>query len=194
MENLYDDDELKDFLKRRVNQYKIYQSDKVWAGIYRALHTGRKWHILSGTLLLLTILTLIGLEKVVPDHKKNVAKNTTATLVTPAYYQTHVETQNMAMTPSSVSHPTSSRAHAKKELRSAVIADKGAPIDLSEGTAIQSNFTQPPPMNLLDAATVVDVKDSILQNNEQPTKLGNAINWLEEKIINKLLPQQKFKP
>ncbi|HJU45269.1 MAG TPA: hypothetical protein VJ647_00735, partial [Chitinophagaceae bacterium] len=65
--NLYDD-ELEDFLKRKANQYKIYPSDKVWSGIYTALHTGRKWHILGGTLLLISILTLITLEKSVPEH------------------------------------------------------------------------------------------------------------------------------
>lgn len=74
--NLYDD-ELEDFLKRKANLYRLYPSDRVWRGIYTALHKGRKWHIFGGVLLLVNLLTLISLEKTAPPANRTAinAKN-----------------------------------------------------------------------------------------------------------------------
>jgi len=187
--NLYDD-ELEDFLKQKANQYKIYPSDKVWTGIYTALHTGRKWHIIGGALLLLSILTLISLEKVVPNHKKiNTAKNNIATPAITASYITN-NTADNTVTLNRVARHRAFRAITKAELPKAIITDQTSKTDLSERINIPGSFIQIPAPSLLNAVAITDKKEDILQNSEQQTKKGNAINWLAENIINKLLPTQ----
>lgn len=52
MERGFYNDEFEELLKQKADQYKMYPSDQAWKGIYRALHTRRKWYWLSFLLFL----------------------------------------------------------------------------------------------------------------------------------------------
>ena len=55
MESNLNNRDFEQFVKQNADQYRMFPSEKVWAGIDKALHTRRKWYGLSlGLLLLLT--------------------------------------------------------------------------------------------------------------------------------------------
>lgn len=55
MESNLNNRDFEQFVKQNADQYRMFPSEKVWAGVDRALHTRRKWYGLSlGLLLLLT--------------------------------------------------------------------------------------------------------------------------------------------
>jgi len=59
MDRNIDDDEFEIFLKQKVDQHKLYPSDKAWKGIYNSLHPGMKWFKIGGTLLIFTLLLIV---------------------------------------------------------------------------------------------------------------------------------------
>lgn len=54
MERQFHNEDFEKFLKDNANQYRMYPSDKVWKGIYSALHTRQRWYAISALILLLT--------------------------------------------------------------------------------------------------------------------------------------------
>lgn len=54
MERQFHNEDFEKFLKNNANQYRMYPSDKVWKGIYSALHTRQRWYAISALILLLT--------------------------------------------------------------------------------------------------------------------------------------------
>jgi hypothetical protein len=73
---LYEDD-FENHLREKVDQLKIYPSDKVWNGINNSMHTNRRRFVAGMSVLIGGILVLAGAElfspgKVVPT--KNIAK------------------------------------------------------------------------------------------------------------------------
>lgn len=59
MERQFHNEDFERFLRDKVNQYRMYPSDKVWKGIYSALHTRRRWYAFSALFLLLTTGVII---------------------------------------------------------------------------------------------------------------------------------------
>src|SRR5688572_245938 len=54
MERQFHNEDFEKFLKDNANQYRMYPSDKVWKGIYSALHIRQRWYSISALILLLT--------------------------------------------------------------------------------------------------------------------------------------------
>ena len=65
--NLYDD-EFERLLKEKVDQYKMYPSDKVWNNVNSSLHTKRRRFVAGMTLLIGTFLILAGAQLLSPSH------------------------------------------------------------------------------------------------------------------------------
>lgn len=186
--NLYDDDELEDFLKRKANQYKIYPSDKVWNGIYTALHAGRKWHIIGGSLLLLSILTLIGLEKTIPDQKNSVVKKN---IITNVSYTTNTIEDNKT-TVHKNGHSIIAAAITPKKTSSVKLTNVNIHTALAEETNIYKSFTPTPEISLVQAIAETGNNKNInsLSIPEIPQQ-EKTINWLEERAIVRLSPEQR---
>jgi hypothetical protein len=54
MERDINGDDFEQFLKQKTEQYKIYPTERSWRKIYIALHPGRSWLRIGGSLMLLT--------------------------------------------------------------------------------------------------------------------------------------------
>jgi hypothetical protein len=65
--NLYDD-EFERLLKEKVDQYKMYPSDKVWNNVNSSLHTKRRRFVAGMTLLIGTFLILAGAQLLSPSQ------------------------------------------------------------------------------------------------------------------------------
>jgi hypothetical protein len=65
--NLYDD-EFERLLKEKVDQYKMYPSDKVWNSVNSSLHTKRRRFVAGMTVLIGTFLILAGAQLLSPSH------------------------------------------------------------------------------------------------------------------------------
>jgi len=65
--NLYDE-EFERLLKEKVDQYKMYPSDKVWNNVNSSLHTKRRRFVAGMTLLIGTFLILAGAQLLSPSH------------------------------------------------------------------------------------------------------------------------------
>ena len=59
MERQFHNEDFEKFLKDNANQYRMYPSDKVWKGIYSALHIRHRWYAFAALILLLTSGALI---------------------------------------------------------------------------------------------------------------------------------------
>jgi len=59
MERQFHNEDFEKFLKDNASQYRMYPSDKVWKGIYSALHIRHHWYAISALILLLTSGVLI---------------------------------------------------------------------------------------------------------------------------------------
>ena len=46
------------YVKKNADQYRMYPSEKVWKGIYSALHTRRRWYGIGLALLLLSAVAV----------------------------------------------------------------------------------------------------------------------------------------
>lgn len=46
IERNFNNDEFEQLIRGKTDQYKMYPSEKVWKGIYRSLHTKRRWFLL----------------------------------------------------------------------------------------------------------------------------------------------------
>lgn len=68
MERGFYNDEFEELIKQKADQYKIYPSDQVWKGVYRALHTRRKWYWLSFLLFLSGISYYAILQLIAPTE------------------------------------------------------------------------------------------------------------------------------
>jgi hypothetical protein len=54
MESKFNSENFERFLKDNADQYRIYPSERVWKGVYNALHTRRRWFGIGFILLLLS--------------------------------------------------------------------------------------------------------------------------------------------
>lgn len=77
MERQFYNEDFERFLRDNANQYRMYPSEKVWKGVYTALHTRRRWYLVSALVLLLTTGSLISLFVInsLPDKAEIIAKN-----------------------------------------------------------------------------------------------------------------------
>ena len=92
--NLHNED-FEEFLKLKTDHYKLYPSDKVWKGIYKSLHTRKRWFQVGGSLLFLSALLFINYEfnskKPAPAPQQ---VNATAKAIVPEQKTTVPVTQN----------------------------------------------------------------------------------------------------
>src|SRR5690242_19780293 len=54
MERNIHNKDFEQYVKKNADQYRMYPSEKVWKGIYSALHTRRRWYGIGLGLLLLS--------------------------------------------------------------------------------------------------------------------------------------------
>jgi hypothetical protein len=66
---LYNED-LEQLIKQKADQYKMYPSDKVWKGVYRSLHTRRKWYWFS-FVLFISAISYYAVELISPNGNKS---------------------------------------------------------------------------------------------------------------------------
>lgn len=178
--NLYDDDDLEDFLKQKADQYRIYPSDRVWTNVYTALHTGRKWHIIGGMILLLGLLTLISLEKGIPSQKDIVKKEEKT--VTPAIYITAEKKNTEAIF-------TTDKSNTKK-LYKPITNQQIEKTVASRAISTNKIFTLLSKTSPI-AANTATISRKPANKIVQETIEEKNINWLEEKVINKLSAAKK---
>lgn len=82
MERGFYQEDIEHLIKQKADQYKMYPSEKVWKGVYRSLHTRRKWYLLSFVLFLSGIgyytaeLLSPSLNKPVADNPATVSSKT----------------------------------------------------------------------------------------------------------------------
>lgn len=74
MERGFYQEDIEDLIKQKADQYKMYPSEKVWKGVHRALHTRRKWYLLS-FVLFLSGIGYYTAELLSPSQNKPVADN-----------------------------------------------------------------------------------------------------------------------
>jgi hypothetical protein len=72
--NLYDD-EFERLLKEKVDQYKMYPSDKVWNNVNSSLHTKRRRFVAGMTVLIGTFLILAGAQLLSPFQPAHPGSN-----------------------------------------------------------------------------------------------------------------------
>jgi|CXWL01.1.fsa_nt_gi hypothetical protein len=58
MDNRFNNNDFEQFVKQNANQYRMFPSEKVWAGIHNTLHTRRRWYGIGLALLILTTGTV----------------------------------------------------------------------------------------------------------------------------------------
>ena len=58
MERNIHNKDFEQFVKKNADQYRMYPSEKVWKGIYSALHTRRRWYGIGLGLLLLSTVAV----------------------------------------------------------------------------------------------------------------------------------------
>src|SRR5215831_16722148 len=79
MERGFYNEDLEQLIKQKADQYRMYPSDKVWKGIFRTLHTRRKWYWLSFVLFITGIGYYAVTQLNAPSAPKQVATNTPTT-------------------------------------------------------------------------------------------------------------------
>lgn len=95
MESNYNNRDFEQFVRQNADQYRMFPSEKVWAGIDNALHTRRKWYGVGLALLLLltgagvtwVMMTTSGSEakkQPIAKTENAVPAATTKTPITPA--------------------------------------------------------------------------------------------------------------
>ncbi len=82
MERGFYQEDIEQLIKQKADQYKMYPSEKVWKGVYRSLHTRRKWYWFS-FILFLSGIGYYTAELLSPTPDKTVAGNLTAISPTP---------------------------------------------------------------------------------------------------------------
>src|SRR5258708_3021021 len=84
MERGFYNEDFEQLIKQKADQYKMYPSDKVWKGIYRDLHTRRKWYWLGFVLFLTGICYYAIVELISPStSNKVIVDNNVASTATP---------------------------------------------------------------------------------------------------------------
>ncbi|NML19491.1 hypothetical protein HHL16_01335 [Pseudoflavitalea sp. G-6-1-2] len=66
MERGFYNDDIEQLIRQKADQYKMFPSENVWKGIYRSLHTRRKWYGLGLLLFLAGISYLASLQLIAP--------------------------------------------------------------------------------------------------------------------------------
>lgn len=66
MERGFYNDDIEQLIRQKADQYKMFPSENVWKGIYRSLHTRRKWYGLGLLLFLGGISYLASLQLMTP--------------------------------------------------------------------------------------------------------------------------------
>jgi hypothetical protein len=79
MERNLNNDDFEHFLKAKTDHYKLYPSDNVWKGIYKSLHSRRKWFTIGGSLLLFSGLLFLNSQFNDRSSAINVQKNKRST-------------------------------------------------------------------------------------------------------------------
>jgi hypothetical protein len=76
MERQYNNGDFEKLLRDNANQYRMYPSEKVWDGIYSALHTRRRWYGYTAMILLLitgSVASYFIFSNTGSDKKNNIA-------------------------------------------------------------------------------------------------------------------------
>lgn len=61
MERQFNNQDFEKLLRDNANQYRMYPSEKVWTGVYSALHSRRKWYRISALALLFISAAVISI-------------------------------------------------------------------------------------------------------------------------------------
>lgn len=69
MERKFHNEDFERLLRDNANQYRMYPSEKVWKGVYSALHTRTRWYRLSALLILLLTGSLVTISIIWKDNK-----------------------------------------------------------------------------------------------------------------------------
>jgi hypothetical protein len=77
MQRGFYNEDIEQLIKQKADQYKMYPSDKVWKGVYRALHTRRKWYWFS-FVLFISAISYYAVELIAPSANKSATGNTPA--------------------------------------------------------------------------------------------------------------------
>lgn len=210
--NLYDD-EFEDFLKEKVDEYKIYPSEKVWGGIYTFLHKGRKWYTLAGTLLLLTTMALISLEivfsgynnaaynivtdSVITSSSSNAVNSTHNTLATSAHKNTFppLLIAGSFFEPLFLNFKRDLRLYSTRSRKaSAEKDDFNTPLVYSPLYKSSPSVFLNTTIHFIPAASqhadIVDEKTAIPPKESEPKKEG-VINWLQEMAAIRLMRKEQ---
>jgi hypothetical protein len=62
MERDLNNGDFEEFLRQKADQHKIYPAEEVWKGIYKSLHTRKRWFRIGGSLLFLSALLFINYQ------------------------------------------------------------------------------------------------------------------------------------
>jgi hypothetical protein len=62
MERDLNNGDFEEFLRQKADQYKIYPAENVWKGVYKSLHTRKRWFRIGGSLLFLSALLFINYQ------------------------------------------------------------------------------------------------------------------------------------
>jgi hypothetical protein len=77
MEHKFYTDDFERLLKEKSDEFRMYPSKRVWYSIYNDLHPDRKWPSIAVTLVLVTVLFLIGYWNNSNNISENLAAGTT---------------------------------------------------------------------------------------------------------------------
>lgn len=74
MERGFYNEDFEELIKQKADQYRMYPSEHTWKGIYRALHTTKRWYWLGFIFFLCGIAWYAMVELIAPSTKKPAAQ------------------------------------------------------------------------------------------------------------------------
>jgi hypothetical protein len=153
MESNYNNKDFEQFVRQNADQYRMFPSEKVWAGIDNALHTRRKWYGVGLALLLLLTgasVTWVMMTTSGNDSKKqpSIAK---------------VENVTPAKTPITPALPVDKKVTVAINPNAPVVVAR-TPVDFPQG-AMQGNTEEIATTNTSSAVELTVTTPDIAANN-----------------------------
>lgn len=153
MESNYNNREFEQFVKQNADQYRMFPSERVWAGIDNALHTRRKWYGLGLAFLLL--LTGAGVTWVMMTTSGADSKKQTTVA------QAEIK-KTVKSTPITPAIPVQKKAEPSSNPNAPLVVSR-TPIDFPAGTTTQAGSNtnpQSPGADIEMSASSVDVSST----------------------------------